>query len=161
MKLNLNRLFGGASRRPRRVRAGESGFTLLEAIVATAILITGLTAVANLTVVSIGSNAMGNRATTAAFLASQKMEELRATNFDNLVDSPTDSLDVNQTNFHVTETVDGVGTFDTRWLVRTVTQYGASLKYLTVRTEAQGAFGRQSRAEFTTYRSCTTSGCTP
>lgn len=146
-----------AARRRRR----QAGFTLMEAVIATGILITGLAAISNLMLVSVGSNSAGNRATAATFLASRRMEELRAASFETLTDSPTDSLDTDQANYFRETTVAGVGTFHTRWRIRTVVQFGSSLKYLTVRSEPLGAMARMSRAEFTTYRSCTASGCNP
>ena len=146
---------------PRPSRPSEAGFTLLEALIATAILIIGLSAVSNLTFVAISSNVMGNRASTAAFLASQKMENLRATTFDSLPDSPVNALDADQSGFFQDDVVERVGTFKTRWRVATVPSYGASLKYLIVRSEMVGVMGRQTRAEFTTYRSCTGAGCVP
>jgi|JI10StandDraft_1071094.scaffolds.fasta_scaffold06613_12 Tfp pilus assembly protein PilV len=146
--------------RARRLRS-QAGFTLMEAVIATGILITGLAAVSNLMLVSVGTNSAGNRASTASFLASQRMEEMRAASFETLADSPLDSLDTNQANFFRETNVDGVGTFRTRWRVQTVVQFGASLKYLSVRTEPIGAMATMSRAEFTTYRSCTSSACLP
>ena len=129
---------------------------------ATAILITGLAAVSNLTFVAISSNVIGNRASTAAFLASQQMEDLRSKTFDTLLDSPTNSLDVDQAGYFRDDPVENVGMFKTRWKINTVGgTYGASLKYLITRSEMVGTLGRQSRAEYTTFRSCTGAGCAP
>jgi Tfp pilus assembly protein PilV len=145
----------------RKSRGSEAGFTLVEAIMATAILTVGLAAVSNLTFVAISSNVIGNRASTAAFLASQKMEDLRSTTFDSLADSPTNALDVDQTGYFQDDVVEKVGTFKTRWKITTVVSYGASLKYLVTRSQMVGVLGRQTRAEFTTLRSCTGTGCVP
>lgn len=144
-----------------RKRRGQAGFTLMEAVIATGILITGLAAISNLMLVSVGSNSAGNRASTAAFLASERMEEMRAATYDSLLDSPLDSLETDQANYFRETVVPGVGTFHTRWRIETVPRYGASLKYLTVRTEPVGAMATMSRAEFTTYRACTANGCLP
>ena len=148
---------------PRSKRRGQDGFTLLEAIIATAILVTGLAAISNLMFVSISSNSMGNRVTTASFLASQKMEQLRSIPFDNaaMADSAANSLDVDQANYNEDVEVEGVGRFHTRWNVRTVAAFGTSLKYLAVQTEVVGPMARQTRAELTTFRACTLTGCNP
>ena len=144
-------------------RRGQEGFTLLEAIIATAILVTGLAAISNLMFVSISSNSMGNRVTTASFLASQKMEQLRTLPFDNaaMADSAANSLEVDQANYNEDNEVEGVGRFHTRWNIRTVGQFGTSFKYLSVQTEVIGPMARQTRAELTTFRACTLTGCTP
>jgi prepilin-type N-terminal cleavage/methylation domain-containing protein len=142
---------------------GQEGFTLIEAIMATAILVVGLAAVSNLIFVAISSNTLGNRMTTASFLASQKMEQLRSIPFDDpaMVDSAANSLQVDQALFNEDNTVERVGNFHTRWNITTVGAFGASLKYLAVQTEFIGPLGRQTRAEFTTYRACTLTGCNP
>jgi Tfp pilus assembly protein PilV len=130
---------------------------------ATAILVVGLAAVSNLMFVAINSNSLANRITAASFLASQKMEELRSIPFDNasLANSAANSLNVDQANYNEDNTVERVGTFHTRWNVRTVAAFGASLKFVAVQTEFVGPLGRQTRAEFTSFRACTLTGCNP
>src|SRR5436190_15272591 len=80
-------------------RNGEAGFTILEAIIATMILIFGLAAIFNLMIIAVSSNSTANRASGATTLASHQMEILRSTAFSTLADSPggVDTLDV-QTN---------------------------------------------------------------
>lgn len=56
---------------------GESGFSLLEVLFATTILIVGVASLANLFAVSTKSNTSARSTTTAALLATQKMEQLR------------------------------------------------------------------------------------
>jgi Tfp pilus assembly protein PilV len=148
--------------------SGQAGFTLVEAIMATAILVTGLAAVSNLMFVAISSNTMANRMTTASFLAAQKVEQLRTQPFDApaMADSPaaapgTDPLAADVALFNENNTVQSVGTFHTRWQIQTIGAFGTSLKFIAVRTEFVGALGRRTRAEFTTFRSCTLTGCAP
>lgn len=146
-----------SARKPRF--AGQQGFTLIEAVFATAILITGLVAVSNLMFVAISSNSIANWTTGATFIASQKLEELRSTTFQNLIDSPADSLDVDQPGYNEEDAVDGLGTFHTRWRVQTVAALGNNLKFLAVQTELRGPLSRRTRTEFTTFRACTLAGC--
>ncbi len=146
-----------AASRPRF--AGQQGFTLIEAVFATGILITGLVAISNLMFVAISSNSIANWTTGATFLASQKLEELRATTYPNLVDSAANSLDVDQAGYNEDNQIDGLGTFHTRWRVQTVAALGANLKFLAVQTEIVGPLARRTRSEFTTFRACTLAGC--
>jgi len=136
---------------PSRPR-GQEGFTLVEAVVATGILIVGLAAISNLMFVAISSNSVANWQTGSAFLASQKLEELRSTTFTSLVDSPADSLTVDQPAYNENTVVNGLGTFHTRWRIQTVAAVSPNLKYIAVLTEMNGPLGRLTRAEFTTLR---------
>jgi type II secretory pathway pseudopilin PulG len=58
--------------------ASENGFSLVEVLVAAAILMTGLIAVAEMFIVSTHQNMEARRVTTTAVLAQQKIEQLRA-----------------------------------------------------------------------------------
>jgi len=90
-------------------RRGEQGFSLLEVLTATTIMAVGLTALAQMFVVSTNSNHSAKATTYAAVLAEQKMEQLRALSwtFDNLGLPLTDS----QTNTTVSpeQAAGGVG----------------------------------------------------
>lgn len=57
--------------------AGESGFSLIEVLAASVILVTGLIAVAQMFVVSTNANVSARRVTSTAILAQQKIEQLR------------------------------------------------------------------------------------
>jgi type II secretory pathway pseudopilin PulG len=57
---------------------GESGFSLIEVMVATCLLVTALVSLAQLFVISTRSNLGSHNTTYAAVLAEQKLEELRA-----------------------------------------------------------------------------------
>jgi prepilin-type N-terminal cleavage/methylation domain-containing protein len=71
---------GTGPRAPRRrsVLRETAGFALLEMLVASAILATGLVALAYLAVVATSAVGQGRRLTLATMLAVQKMEQLRA-----------------------------------------------------------------------------------
>ena len=62
----------------------SSGFTLTETLVATAILVSGLLAIANLFAFSIRTNKMTEQQTSATLLVSNKMEQLRGASFSTL-----------------------------------------------------------------------------
>lgn len=150
MSMRVNKAM--RSRIRRRRSPGQDGFTLIEAVMATGILIVGLVAISNLMFVAISSNSVANWTSGAAFLASQKLEELRSTSFPNLVDSLPTSLDTDQAGFNEDVTVDGLGVFHTRWRVQTVAAVSANLRYIAVQTELRGPLSRRTRAEFTTLR---------
>ena len=57
---------------------GESGFSLIEVMVATGLLVTALVTLAQLFVISTRSNLGSHNTTYASVLAEQKLEELRA-----------------------------------------------------------------------------------
>jgi Tfp pilus assembly protein PilV len=137
------------------VNSPESGFTLVEAMIATLVLMFGLAAIFNLMIVATSSNSVANRASAATGLASQQMEVLRSTAFSALTDSPTgvDTLETVTANFNMSSTVEGVGTFVTTWRIQTLTD--PNLKLIQVRTDPNGFRGRWARAEFTAIRSCT------
>jgi len=65
-------------RQPASRASGEAGFSLVEVLVASAILMTGLIAVAQMFVTSTHQNMEARRVTTTAVLAQQKIEQLRA-----------------------------------------------------------------------------------
>jgi Tfp pilus assembly protein PilV len=57
---------------------GESGFSLIEVMVATGLLVTALVTLAQLFVISTRSNLGSHNTTYASVLAEQKLEELRS-----------------------------------------------------------------------------------
>lgn len=57
---------------------GERGCSLIEALIATTILAVGVASLAQLFTLAIGSNLSATHRTRAALLAAQKLEELRA-----------------------------------------------------------------------------------
>ena len=74
------------------------GFSLIETLVATTIVVVGVTTLAQLFVLAIGANARSKRTTYAAVVALHKMEELRAD--PALTPSPSDTLDHNTPGYH-------------------------------------------------------------
>src|SRR5262245_2662901 len=109
-------------------RRAESGFTLIEALTAICVLSFGLIAISNLMIVSTSSNFVSSQSTAATMLASQRMEELRATPFSKLAYSATDTLiatlprtkaefDALDPAWAEVTNVEGVGQFVTSWRV--------------------------------------------
>lgn len=138
----------------------EAGFTLVEALMATFILMFGLASIFNLMIVATTSNSVANQSSAATLIAAEQLEVLRATPYNQLVDSAVDTLATQTPGYFAISDVAGVGRFETRWLIQTLTN--ANLRFLQVRTEPGGFRGRQARADLTTIRSCTlgtTAGC--
>jgi len=157
---------------PKRERVGpgaEAGFTLVEALVAVVVLVFGLLAVTNLLLVAASSNAVANQSTAAVASATRAMDLLRVTTYDALDDAPggmtfdagdggKDCADPTLafSDWHCNEDVPGVGTVHTHWWVAATAD--PRLLHVRVRSEGTGALaGARSRAEFTTFRSCTNS----
>jgi prepilin-type N-terminal cleavage/methylation domain-containing protein len=169
----------------KRARTDESGFTLIEALIAIVVLAVGLIAVTNLLVVGAASNTIGNHSTNTTTIATETMERLRNIPFavsaspappvPQLIPSPVGAIDVEPTcddnlpanncvrpgNFGAFKDVRGVGRVNTTWEVVPV---DGQTMFLRVRSESVSALARRrSRSEFTTIRSCTaiTLGCPP
>jgi Tfp pilus assembly protein PilV len=139
------------SRKP--TRRGEEGFTLVEALTAIVILSFGLMAVTNLLVVAASSNSVANQSTAAADMAAQQMEALKLTAWNNLPVAGGGGVATCVTNFCRNDDIPGVGRIETRWQVESV---DARTLFIRVRSEGRGVLsGPRSRAEFTTFRSCT------
>jgi type IV pilus modification protein PilV len=163
-------------------KRAEAGFTLVEALVAMVVLVVGLLAVANLMVVAGTSNTVANQGTAAAAQASEVMERMKALPFTALRTAQTSATmgDVNADagsvpncnddtqaggcviagNFNAQRMVPGVGAIKTRWTITNGPDN--QVLFIRVRSEGIGSLGRaRTRAEFTTFRSCTTTaaGC--
>lgn len=159
-----------------RPRTNESGFTLIEALVAIVILAVGLVAVTNLLVVGAASNTIGNHSTNTTTIASETLERLRNITFNQITMSPAGTIDlpldgstcddntssancVRPGNFQAFKDVPGVGRVHTTWEIVSV---DPQTIFIRVRSESESALARRrSRAEFTTMRSCTAAslGC--
>jgi Tfp pilus assembly protein PilV len=151
-------------------RRGQAGFTLVEALVAVVVLIFGLMTVTNLLLVAASSNTVANQGSAATASASQVLDILRSTPWDEL--APGGDLDVDTTSpspdcralpipitniYNCDDAIQGVGVIKTRWSV-TAGVGTARLVQITVRSEGTGALAAgRSRAMFTTYRACTQS----
>jgi type IV pilus assembly protein PilV len=73
----------------RRLRNDNSGFTLMEVLVAMVILTVGLLGMAALITGIINSNKLSNRISTATVLAQDKMEDVRRLGFSGTPTSDT------------------------------------------------------------------------
>jgi Tfp pilus assembly protein PilW len=154
----------------------EAGFTLVEALVAIIVLVFGLMAVTNLMLVAASSNSVANQSTAAVTSATRALDLIRSTSFmqgspgswsPNLVAGGetwdpsgtwTDCDDVALAfdDWGCQETVPGVGLIHTQWWISTTDD--PRLLHVRVQSEGQGVLsGARSRAEFTTFRSCTNS----
>lgn len=161
---------------PGRARAGsaEGGFTLVETLVAVVILSFGLMAVTNLLLVGAQSNTVAHASTGAAAQASEVLERLKAIPFTTLTEGG--SLDTDEGvincddttrtggcvvagNFNSRRGIPGLGEIKTRWIIEVI---DAQTLFIEVRSESTAPMaGARSRADFTTFRSCTapTAGC--
>jgi type II secretory pathway pseudopilin PulG len=153
--------------RENEARPAESGFTLVEALVAIVVLIFGLMAVTNLMLVAASSNTVANQGTAAVTSATRVMDMIKSTSYANLVaggatwdpadggkacDDPTLAV----TEWHCNDDISGVGRVHTHWWITATAD--PRLFHIRVRAEGAGALtGARSRAEFTTFRSCTNS----
>lgn len=132
-------------------RHTEAGFTLVEALVAIVILVFGLIAITNLMIVASLSNTTANHSTAATGIATEVMENLKGTRFEDLATGG--GVDSDVSGFNRNDIVTGVGTIHTRWVVAAVNN---QTRYLMVRSQSTSPLiGPRSRAEFTTFRSCT------
>ncbi len=145
-------------------RGAEAGFTLVEALVAILVLVIGIMGIANLFAIAASSNAVANQGTAATTSAMQTLERLRATSYPDLVApmagaaaaGDLDTASCANGTFSRCDAIPGVGFLSTHWQLRRVTP---DLVHITVRAEGTGALSRgRSRAEFTTFRSCTAGG---
>ncbi|MFH1581821.1 MAG: prepilin-type N-terminal cleavage/methylation domain-containing protein [Pseudomonadota bacterium] len=74
----------------RRLRNNNSGFTLMEVLVAMLILSVGLLGMAALITGIINSNKLSNRISVATVLAQDKMEDIKRIGYDNAVGGTED-----------------------------------------------------------------------
>jgi len=149
----------------------EAGFTLIEALIAVLILVFGLMGVANLFVVATTSNSVANHGTGCVAEATETMERLKAIPYLQLMlaeggsldaDLPAENMDddVTTATFNRVRDVEGVSRLRTRWTITRPRAGGLDTLFITVRCESESPMaGFRSRAEFTTFRSCTIQGC--
>jgi type II secretory pathway pseudopilin PulG len=166
-----------------RARGPEAGFTLIEALVAIVVLVFGLMAVTNLMLVAASSNTVANQGTAAVTSSMRVMDMLKTTSFmngippapttPNLVPGglaweaiPAGGNDCNDevnplvfTDWHCDEFIPGVGQVHTHWWITATAD--PRLLHIRVRSQGVGSLaGARSRAEFTTFRSCTNADAT-
>jgi len=158
----------------REGRSSEAGFTLIEALTAVVVLAIGLVGVANLFVVAGSSNMVANQATAAASEATEVLERLKALPFDQVqtggdLDNSVGGIAncdasaqncVVPGNFNAFRDVSGVARVQSRWVIRRPGAGGPDTFFIVVRSEAQTPLGfMRTRAEYTTFRTCTADGC--
>jgi hypothetical protein len=167
-------------------RTSESGFTLVEALIAILVLVVGIVGIANLFVVASTSNAVGNHSTAATGQATETLERLKAIPFltlttamgaattvgdlgvdlgpsANCVETPLTppaAYCVVAGNYNLARDVPGVGRIKTRWQIVRPGAGGPDTLFIVVRSQSTGGLtGIRSRSEFTTFRTCTVAGC--
>jgi type II secretory pathway pseudopilin PulG len=154
------------------MKNSESGFTLVETLIAIVVLVFGIIAVTNLLVVAASSNSLANESTAAAAEASEMMDRIKAVPFQQLVGivpptfvggdllndaGATPNCDGNAVdclvgaggpNWNQTRLIPGVGRIRTRWQIQLVTtpppppQPANSVVFITVRSEGLGRLTR-------------------
>jgi len=160
--------------RQRGGRGREAGFTLVEALVAVIVLVFGLMAVTNLMLVAASSNTVANQGTAAVNTATRVMDMLKSSTYAAFtsVDTPWEAQPgggpscgdpalMTLAVSHCTDSIPGVGSVHAHWTI-TPDALDSRLYFVRVRAEGLGALtGARSRADFTTFRSCTNldAGC--
>jgi len=120
----------------------ERGSSLIEALVATLIVSTGVVTMAQLLSIAAVTNLAARRSTVASIAAEQKLEELRTLPFDELQISPAATLEQNTDGY-----VDYVGIYTRRWSIEPVSSAsGSSLVIQVLVKTASGAGGRTQSA---------------
>jgi type II secretory pathway pseudopilin PulG len=137
---------------PSRGQSGESGFTLVEALIAVIILVFGLVAVTNLFLMAISTNIIANGSTAATDAAAATIENLKNLPWNDAGLQPAACPAATPcTRF---DDMPGVGRIQSSWVIENV---DTRTRFITVTAEHLGAFSRgKSRAQFTTIRTCTT-----
>jgi type IV pilus assembly protein PilV len=111
----------------------QSGFSILELLVALAILSVGLFALAGLQQTAIDSNAAARHLTSAAFLAEAKITELKTDGYAGLSDGT-----FNDANNPIDEEGESGGIFTRSW---TISAFGVNRKLVTVTISWQDQMG--------------------
>jgi type II secretory pathway pseudopilin PulG len=153
--------------RERNGRGREAGFTLVEALIAVLVLVFGLMAVTNLMLVAASSNTVANQGTAAVTSATRVMDMVKSTSYASFAGvgqaweaQPGGGLSCGDPTLtiasaHCTDAIPGVGSVHVHWWIER-DLVDARLYFVRVRAEGLGALaGARSRAEFTTFRSCT------
>ena len=113
----------------------ERGSSLIEALVATLMVSTGVVTMAQLLSIATVTNLAARRSTVAVIAAEQKLEEIRTLPFDDLQTSPASTLEQNTEGY-----VDYVGIYTRRWSIEPVSStFGSSLVIQVLVTTANEA----------------------
>jgi type II secretory pathway pseudopilin PulG len=146
----------------------ESGFSLVEAIIAVLVFIIGIAAISNLFLMSMTANSTANVSAATASVASEVLDRLRALPSNTLtLGAPTGGLAPSEAdsaicsepgttncvvpgNFVLTKIVPGVGIVHAKW---SIAQAGAGLLFITVQAQTTATVvGERGNAVFTTFR---------
>jgi type IV pilus assembly protein PilV len=116
----------------------QSGFTLIEVMIAVVILAAGILALATMQIVSIRTNAFSTEMTYATMLAQSRFEQFRNTAYDNVA-SDTDLIPASEMSKGIPYTVqwtvtDNTPTTDMKTIALDVTWKGAPAGSETVAT---------------------------
>lgn len=136
-------------------RRAEAGFTIVEVLIAIVVLVFGLIAVTNLFIVAGSSNTVANQATAATDVAAGIVEGFKNQSWNTLTPVTMAAVGSPQR----TDNIVGVGTINSYWSITDVNDVGSTVrvKFIRVRSEGASRLSRgRSRAELTTYRTCTT-----
>jgi prepilin-type N-terminal cleavage/methylation domain-containing protein len=131
----------------------QRGFSLVEVIVATAVLCTAIIGIAQLSIVSMRMNRAARTTTVATVLARQRMEQLQSARWTELTTSPFAALDRNTAGY--CDFLDGNGrmlaggtsppaaaAFVRRWSIDSLAAGGALLIQVSVGPAGSDAVGR-------------------
>ena len=156
----------------RETKKSESGFTLIEVLIAIVILSIGLLSLAQMIVLATRANSLSGRMTASAALARERLERLKAAPFytnpairaRNPVLQDGGDVDAGGGNYVQFYDADGqpvaagTGIYEVRWEINSVISPGLPLEMLEIRVRCLPAAGMRSQfavigeARFTTYR---------
>lgn len=133
----------------RQGRAAESGFTLIEVLIAMLIATMGLLALAMMQGNAIQANSFSNKLTQATILAQAKMEQLNSTllSTDNADDARAADLNVGAhaplegIDVHGHHDPDHPGPFTLQWAVAPNTDYSRKITVTVTWTSSLPGFG--------------------
>lgn len=130
--------WGGLARRSPK---SEGGFSLIEVLIATGVLVTGVAAVLQLFIIATRATVDARDATYATVLAFQKIEELRAAPF------PQPGGATEHLSARGALIVDGTGgaLYDRRWTVAPLPAQPADTVVITVLVSRRGLANRAVR----------------
>ncbi|MDP1568881.1 MAG: prepilin-type N-terminal cleavage/methylation domain-containing protein [Vicinamibacterales bacterium] len=110
----------------------DSGFTLVEVLVAMLVFTVGIIALAQLMAVTMQMQAHGRNQTSAVRLAQDKLDQLMSLNFDTSAEvqiTGENSLDENIDNYFDTD----IQGYTRRWLIEAGPDGNADLRQITIR----------------------------
>lgn len=85
IKAKCGKVFTFIVRNGKKMKSGDSGFTIIEVLIAIVILAIGLLALSKMQIASIQGNQSAMKFTSATVIAQQQIETLMATPYDSLV----------------------------------------------------------------------------